>query len=65
MIQLLKKVEGNSCLETGPKIQPQTSYHCKRVSAFLIDEKSIVERKIEYPKDRTETFDDYYLCMKA
>ena len=28
-------------------------------------EKSIVERTIEYLKDRTETFDDYYPCMKA
>jgi putative transposase len=28
-------------------------------------EKSIVERTIEYLKDRTESFDDYYPCMKA
>jgi len=28
-------------------------------------EKSIVERTIEYLKDRTEAFDDYYPCMKA
>ena len=26
---------------------------------------SIVERTIEYLKDRTEAFDDYYPCMKA
>ena len=28
-------------------------------------EKSIVERTMEYLKDRTEAFDDYYPCMKA
>jgi putative transposase len=28
-------------------------------------ENSIVERTIEYPKDRTEAFDDYYACIKA
>jgi putative transposase len=28
-------------------------------------EKSIVERTIEYLKDRTEAFDDYYPCMKT
>ena len=28
-------------------------------------EKSIVERTIEYLKNRTEAFDDYYPCMKA
>jgi putative transposase len=28
-------------------------------------EKSIVERTIEYLKDRTEIFDDYYPCRKA
>jgi putative transposase len=28
-------------------------------------EKSIVERAIEYFKDRTETFDDYYPCMRS
>ena len=27
-------------------------------------EKSIVERAIEYVKDRTEGFDDYYPCIK-
>jgi putative transposase len=28
-------------------------------------EKSIIERTIEYVKDRTEQFDDYYPCMKS
>ena len=28
-------------------------------------EKSIIERTIEYLKDRTEEFDDYHPCMKA
>jgi putative transposase len=28
-------------------------------------EKSIVERTIEYLKDRTEAFDDYYPCIKS
>ncbi len=28
-------------------------------------EKSILERTIEYLKDSTEAFDDYYPCMKA
>src|SRR5215211_3262695 len=28
-------------------------------------ERSIVERTIEYLKDRTEVFDDYYPCMRA
>jgi putative transposase len=27
-------------------------------------EKSIIERAMEYVKDRTETFDDYYPCVK-
>jgi hypothetical protein len=27
-------------------------------------EKSIVERVMEYVKDRTEDFDDYYPCVK-
>jgi hypothetical protein len=27
-------------------------------------EKSIVERTMEYLKDRTEAFDDYYPCMR-
>jgi len=27
-------------------------------------EKSIVERAIDYVKDRTECFDDYYPCIK-
>ena len=27
-------------------------------------ENSIVERAIEYVKDRTECFDDYYPCIK-
>ena len=27
-------------------------------------EKSIIERAIEYVKDRTECFDDYYPCIK-
>jgi putative transposase len=29
-----------------------------------LDEKSIIERKIQYFKDRTESFDDYFPCMK-
>ena len=28
-------------------------------------EKSMVERTIEYLKDRTEFFDDYYPCMRT
>jgi putative transposase len=28
-------------------------------------EKSIIERAIEYVKDRTEGFDDYYPCRKS
>ena len=28
-------------------------------------EKSIIERAIEYVKDRTEGFDDYYPCSKS
>jgi putative transposase len=28
-------------------------------------EKSIIERAIQYFKDRTENFDDYYPCMKS
>jgi putative transposase len=28
-------------------------------------EKSIIERAIEYVKDRTEAFDDYYPCRKS
>jgi putative transposase len=27
-------------------------------------EKSIIERAMEYVKDRTESFDDYYPCRK-
>jgi putative transposase len=27
-------------------------------------EKSIIERAVEYVKDRTENFDDYYPCRK-
>ena len=27
-------------------------------------EKSIIERSMEYVKDRTESFDDYYPCRK-
>ena len=32
-------------------------------SAFLF-EKSIIERTIQYIKDRTESFDDYFPCRK-
>ena len=28
-------------------------------------EKSIIERAMEYVKDRTEAFDDYYPCRKS
>jgi putative transposase len=28
-------------------------------------EKSIIERKMQYIKDRTECFDDYFPCRKA
>ena len=32
--------------------------------AFLSREKSLIERVIQYFKDRTECFDDYYPCLK-
>ena len=43
-----------ACISLGLKHRLHSSY-----------EKSIVERTIEYLKDRTEAFDDYYPCMKA
>ena len=44
-----------ACISLGLEHRPHSSY-----------EKSIVvERTIEYLKDRTEGFDDYYPCIKA
>jgi putative transposase len=43
-----------ACISLGLEHRLHSSY-----------EKSIVERTIEYLKDRTEAFDDYYPCMKA
>jgi putative transposase len=44
-----------ACISLGPKHRLHSSY-----------EKSIVvERTIEYLKDRTEAFDDYYPCTKT
>ncbi|OLE43277.1 MAG: hypothetical protein AUF73_02770 [Thaumarchaeota archaeon 13_1_20CM_2_39_11] len=43
-----------ACVSLGLKHRLHSSY-----------EKSIVERAIEYFKDRTETFDDYYPCMRS
>ena len=42
-----------ACISLGLEHRLHSSY-----------EKSIVERTIEYLKDRTEVFDDYYPCMK-
>jgi putative transposase len=43
-----------ACISLGLKHRLHSSY-----------EKSIVERTIEYLKDRTEVFDDYYPCMRT
>lgn len=43
-----------ACILLGLKHRLHSSY-----------EKSIVERVIEYFKDRTEIFDDYYPCMRS
>jgi hypothetical protein len=43
-----------ACVSLGLKHRLHSSY-----------EKSMVERTIEYPKDRTEAFDDYFPCMKS
>ena len=29
-----------------------------------VEEKSVIERVMQYFKDRTENFDDYYPCLK-
>jgi putative transposase len=42
-----------ACISLGLKHRIHSSY-----------EKSIVERTIEYLKDRTETFDDYFPCIR-
>ena len=42
-----------ACVSLGLKHRLHSSY-----------EKSIVERTIEYLKDRTEAFDDYYPCTR-
>lgn len=44
----------DACISLGLKHRLHSSY-----------EKSIVERTIEYLKDRTEAFDDYYPCTKT
>ena len=43
-----------ACVSLGLKHRLHSSY-----------EKSIVERTIEYLKDRTETFDDYFPCIRT
>jgi putative transposase len=43
-----------ACISLGLKHRLHSSY-----------EKSIVERTIEYLKDRTEAFDDYYPCIRT
>jgi putative transposase len=42
-----------ACTSLGIKHRPHSSF-----------EKSIVERAMEYVKDRTKNFDDYYPCIK-
>ena len=42
-----------ACISLGLKHRLHSSY-----------EKSIVERTIEYLKDRTEAFDDYFPCIR-
>jgi putative transposase len=42
-----------ACVSLGLKHRLHSSY-----------EKSIIERVMEYVKDRTENFDDYYPCKK-
>lgn len=36
-----------------------------KIHTYTPVEKSIIERAIQYFKDRTENFDDYYSCMKS
>jgi putative transposase len=43
-----------ACISLGLKHRLHTSYG-----------KSVIERTIEYLKDRTEAFDDYYPCIKS
>jgi putative transposase len=43
-----------ACISIGLKHRLHSSY-----------QKSIIERAIEYFKDRTEAFDDYYPCMRS
>ena len=43
-----------ACISLGLKHRLHSSY-----------EKSVIERTIEYLKDRTEAFDDYYPCIKS
>ena len=43
---------------------PEAWATCLKHRLHSTFEKSIIERAIEYVKDRTECFDDYYPCIK-
>jgi hypothetical protein len=46
-----------------PGILKPATFYIKAQSAFSFREK-LIERVIQYFKDRTESFDDYYPCTK-
>ena len=44
--------------------EARNSLRLKHIHTSSPFEKSVIERAIEYIKDRTESFDDYYPCRK-
>ena len=65
MLSLVRKYGKHPVSTDGRTWYPQACKFLKlKHHIHLLYEKSIVERTIQYLKDRTESFDDYFPCRK-
>ena len=62
----LVKIHGKHCISTdGGTWYPQACRFLKlKHHIHSFNEKSLIERTMQYIKDRTEGFDDYFPCRK-
>jgi putative transposase len=65
ILNLVKRYGEHPVLTDGGTWYPQACKFLKiKHHLHSVFEKSIIERGIQYIKDRTESFDDYFPCRK-
>ena len=62
--KLIKKYGKDPISTGGGSWYPQACIFLKLHHTHSYYERSIIERTIQYIKDRTESFDDYFPCQK-